>query len=176
MKRQLFAIGFATLSVLSAFSLVTSASAQITAQPKTITVRVDSASTVNGVAFDPGSAIEAQPDMFARVFVENQRIGQASAPDNRVAASFNLQTDGKSAKALVPVRVELYDRDGNTQEAIDINPLAGLKVLNLRYDPTTGNIVNERGLKVGDRGRLFDMEGLGDGEKKATIRLSITHR
>jgi hypothetical protein len=72
--------------------------------------------------------------------------------------------------------VELYDRDDSTQEAIDINPLAGLKVLNLRYEPATGNIINERGAKVGDRGTLFDLEGLGDGDKKATIRLSITHR
>jgi len=175
MKRQLFAISFATISALSTFSLLSSASAQI-AQSKTITVRVDSASTANGIAFDSGSSLEAQPDMLARVFVENQRIGQSSAPDNRVAASFNLQTDGKSDKALVPVRVELYDRDDSTQEAIDINPLAGLKVLNLRYEPATGNIINERGAKVGDRGTLFDLEGLGDGDKKATIRLSITHR
>ena len=175
MKRQLFAIGF-TISVLGAFSQVTSASAQITAQPKTITVRVDQADTQPGIAFDSGSSLEAQPDMLVRIFVENQRIGQASAPDNRVSASFNLQTDGKSAKTLVPVRVELYDRDDSTQEAIDINPLAGLKVLNLRYEPSIGNIINERGIKVGDRGKLFDLEGLGDGEKKATIRLSITHR
>jgi hypothetical protein len=69
MKRQLFAISFATISALSTFSLLSSASAQI-AQSKTITVRVDSASTANGIAFDSGSSLEAQPDMLARVFVE----------------------------------------------------------------------------------------------------------
>lgn len=172
MKRQFLAIGLATISALGTYSAV---SAQTPVQSHTIEVRVDTADTAP-VAFDPGNSIEARPDMFVRVFVDGERIAFATAPENQSSAKFNLHAGGRSTKSLVPVRVELFDKDGNAQEGIDINPLGGLKVLNLRYNPTTGEILNEQGKPVAQRDRAFDMEGLGDGEKKATIRLSIAHK
>lgn len=176
MKRQMFAIAFATVSALSTFSLINVAAAQSTSQSKTVIVQVDRADTTPGIAFDPGSSIEARPDMMLRVFVDNQRIAQVVGPENQVSAGFNVRSSGRSDKALIPVRVELYDKDSTTQEGIDVNPLGGLKSLNLRYNPSTGEILNEKGTKIAQRSQFFDMEGLGDGQKKATIRLSIAHQ
>lgn len=172
MKRQLLAIAFLTASTLPLFAGRLPASAQAS---KTIEVRVERADTSPGFVFDSGSAIEARPDMMLRVFVDGERIAQVFGAENQSSVSFNLRASGKSAKELIPVRLELYDKDGTTQESIDINPLPGLTVLNLRYNPATGDILNEQGAKVGQSGQAFDMEGL-DAKKNATIRFSITQR
>jgi hypothetical protein len=175
MKRQFLAIGLATISALGTFSAIDPVSAQTPVQSHTIEVRVDTADAAP-VAFDPGNAIEARPDMFVRVFVDGERIAFSTAPKNQSSVKFGVRASGRSTKSLVPVRVELYDKDDNAQEGIDINPLGGLKILNLRYNPATGEILNEQGTPVAQRDRAFDMEGLGDGEKKATIRFSIAHK
>jgi hypothetical protein len=175
MKRQFLAIGLATISAFSTFSSIDPVSAQTPVQSNTIEVRVDTADTAP-VAFDPGNSIESRADMFVRVFVDGERIALATAPENQSSAKFNLRASGRSTKSLVPVRVELFGKDDNAQEGIDINPLGGLKILNLRYNPTTGEILNEQGKPIAQRDRFFDMEGLGDGEKKATIKLSIAHK
>lgn len=182
MKRQLCAIGLLTASALSLLTggIPTSAQEFTISQAtgststKTIEVRVDRADTSPGFVFDSGSSTEARPEMLLRVFVDGERIAQVSGPENQSSVSFNLRSSGRSSKSLVPVRVELYDKDGTTQEGIDINPLGGLTILNLRYNPATGEIANEQGKKVAQAGQFFDMEGLDT--KKATIRLSIAHR
>ncbi len=183
MKRQLFAIALLAASALTVCAEQMLASAQQftisqagnTNSTKTIEVKVDRADTSPGFVFDPGSTLEARPEMMLRVFVDGERIAQAFGPENQSSVSFNLKAGGRSTKSLVPVRVELYDKDNTTQEAIDINPLQGLTILNLRYNPATGDILNEQGNKIAQSGQFFDMEGL-DPKKNATIRLSITHR
>lgn len=175
MKRQFLAFGLATISALGTYSAIAPVSAQSPVQSSTVEVRVDTADTAP-VAFDLGNSIESRADMFVRVFVDGERIALATAPENQSSAKFNLRASGRSTKSLVPVRVELYDKDDRAQEEIDINPLGGLKVLNLRYNPSTGEILNEQGKPVAQRDRFFDMEGVGDGQKKATIRLSIAHK
>lgn len=53
------------------------------ALPASEQVRVDRADTSPGFAFDPGSSIEARPEMMLRVFVDGARIAQVSGPENQ---------------------------------------------------------------------------------------------
>lgn len=109
-----------------------------------------------------------QADFYAKMSINGSSTNVPEIEDNNNPVfNYTFGRDISASTRYVPLTISVYEADPLSDQTADINPVAGVSGLSLKYDTMTGKLYNSTGAYIGKENDLITLSGNGDGDRAA---------
>jgi Ca2+-binding RTX toxin-like protein len=116
-------------------------------------------------SFDGRFEIEGDPDFYTKVTIDGETRQSRTIEGRKDARpDFTFTKDVGINKRLIPVKISVFDSDVGSDTRADINPVKGVRDLDLTFDSLTGTFTGQ-GVSVQQNGNVVTVQGSGDSDK-----------